>query len=470
MKKLVLFLFLMFCMTSYGQDFLASLPFSYAADTSIVRWYTNQQCVMYTGSSSEGNFLHLINVSSGDIYSIEVEEDVTDMEILDDTLYYCGRLSGYFALLYYCPLQDFYNPFISVKGNRYTPVMGYYPKRLEVFRVSGGVHAVVVGDVVNPNRTDSFIADLWRNNSSYFWKTVKLLYTDNKECYDDIAVTDNYVVASGRVCTTGEIILRVLDKPTLACPLLSCSANYHIFYTCNTCEYTTYSYIGTDHNKVGGHGVYPVCITHTNGDDVVLACMVEDGSSTGISAKYIHIYSGAPTVLRNLCSWPGTMVREYYNLKDIRYDPHSDTLLMLVDLQQPSGRNRGILCLDNTAFSSLSFSFPVLAEESYDIHSIDRGDRWDLPKPDYFVCRKLSCGTKTAPAVGSTGIWSDAMSVDGCSDTKVIDHKEGIGKMVQVTLPALFEYNYNYYNVIDNRPVTHSNLYIECGNLRDSDN
>ena len=55
-KKLLLALFSIICRASYGQDFLASLPFSYAADTSMVRWYTNQQCVMYTSSSGEGNF------------------------------------------------------------------------------------------------------------------------------------------------------------------------------------------------------------------------------------------------------------------------------------------------------------------------------------------------------------------------------------------------------------------------------
>ena len=471
MKKLLFTLFSIVCVSLYGQDFLASIPVSYAADTSMVRWYRSQVCVLYTGSASNGNHFHLVNMGSGDIYSVEVEEDVTDMEILDDTLYYCGKLNGYFPILYLFPLQHFYNANVNVKGRKYTPIKDYYPKKLEVFRVTGGVHAVVVGDIVNVNRTDGFIADFWRAGTSAYWETEKLLYTDDKECYDDIAVTDNYVVASGQVVSNGEIVLRVLDKP-VCISSTSCTTNYDIFDNCNTtntCEYTTYNYNGNDRKKIGGHGVYPVSITHTSGDHVVIACMVEESSSTGISAKCIKINTGGvPYVIRNICAWPGNTVNSYSNVREIRYDSQSDTLLMLVDMLHATGQNSGIAKIDNAVFSSLYYTYPTMPVASYSIHSIDRGDRWGLPTPGYNVYGKICSGTKTVSTSGFSGIWSDALSSDACSETDTLGIKDGTGKMALMRLPAPLFTIFNCYNVNNSHPVTHTWLDLECGYRRNN--
>ncbi len=473
MKRLLFVLFSVVCMSLYGQDFLAMIPVSYAADTSIVRWYTSQVCVLYTGSASNGNHFHLIKTGSGDIYSIEVEEDVTDMEILDDTLYYCGKLNGYFPILYLIPLQHFYSTNVNVKGRKYTPIKDYYPKKLEVFRGTGGVHAVVVGDIVNVNRTDGFIADFWRVGNTTSWETEKLLYTDDKECYDDIAVTDNYVVASGQVVSNGEIVLRVLDKPGCVRTPISCSADYDIFYNCdnlNTCEYTTYNYNGDDRKKIGGHGVYPVSITHTSGDYVVIACMVEKSTSTGMSAKCIKINtSGVPHVIRNICAWPGYPVNSYLNVREIRYDSHNDTLLMLVDVLHAGRQKSGIAKIDNAGFSSLLFSYPTVPVASYSIHSIDRGERFGLPTPGCNVFRKICSGTKTMSTSGFSGIWSDALHSDSCSETDTLGIKDEMGKMEMMRLPATLFNDFNSYIVNNSHPVTHNRLHLECGNgLNDS--
>jgi len=446
---------------------------SYAADTSIIRWYQPGLCVLYTGSASRGNHFHLVNTGSGDIYTFEVNEEVTDMEILDDTLYYCGNVSGYYPALYYFPLMQLYSSNVVVRGIRHSPIMPYNPRKLEVFRATGGVHAVVVGDIEGMNRTDGFIADYWKSASSLFFTTDKLLYTADKECYDDVAVTDNYVVATGHVCNTGEIVLRVLDRPTVVCPFFPCTTNYSIFYNCsssNTCEYTTYSYYGTDMKKPGGHGVYRVGITHTTGDHVVIACMVEDHGLTGITAKSIKIGSGGvPYVVKNICAWPKNTVGAYFNLRDIRYDAYSDSVLMLIDLLHPTGDISGIARLDNAGFSSLYLSYPSIPVEFSSIHSIDVGGRWGLPM-GYEVHGKISSGTKGIMENGNTGIWGDALSVDACSNTDTLSFKESSGQMAQMRLPAYLDIRFNRYTDILTRPVTHSYIGIECGYQRNNGN
>ena len=364
MKRIVFTFFSVFCIVAYGQDYISRLPASFTADTTIIRSYANEWSVVYTGNANGDNYMHLVNMNTGALYSIALDEKVTDMEILNDTLYYCGNQNMYWSILNFFPIQQFYTGTVNVKRWRVTPTMMFLPKKLEVFRVAGGVHAVVVGDIVTAVRTDSYIADFWRADISPMWD-VSYLYTDDKECYDDIAVTANYVVASAQVCQSNEIILRVLDKPTYISVVAGLQMSDDIFVNCSVpavCEYTTFHYNGTDQKKPGQHGVFPISITHTVGDHVALACMAEEGQWTGLTVKDIEVLAGTPWVVQNRCLLPADHEEAFYDVWDIQYNRDIDSLLLLVKQGGHSGKRDGIVKFDNNSFSSFSYTYPVYPE------------------------------------------------------------------------------------------------------------
>lgn len=470
MKRLLFILFSVFSMVLYGQDYIAHMHTNYNADTSIIRKYTDEWSVLYTGSATAGNYFHLVNVNTGYMYSIDVDEDVTDMEILDDTLYYCGGLYSYWSVMNYFPIQQFLTGSVSIKRWRVTPTKMFVPKKLEVFRVTGGVHAVVVGDIVTAQRTDSYIVDFWHRAPYQMWDYA-YLYTEDKECYDDIAVTDNYVVASAHVCHSSEIILRVLDKPTYVNILPDGhSGSDQIFTNCTlpACEYTTFNYSGSDHKKPGGHGVYPVCLAHTKGDHVVIGCMVEESGCPGVSAKEVKIVSGVPSIVRNICAWSNEPWDKFHNLWDIRYNPDSDTLAMLIDMKQEGEVYQGIMKLDNSSFTPFRFTYPVYQEGAYEMNSIDWGNSILLPHSSVDkVYRKMVSGIMSDEDVIQTKIWSVFLDDTECFKTQDMEEKKAYGNLGVFRLPANSGGILNISSSHYTRPVTPSSIAVDCGEINE---
>ncbi len=424
MKRIVFTFFSVFCIVAYGQDYISRLPVSFTADTTIIRSYANEWSVVYTGNANGDNFMHLVNMNTGALYSIALDEKVTDMEILNDTLYYCGNQNMYWSILNFFPIQQFYTGTVNVKRWRVTPTMMFLPKKLEVFRVAGGVHAVVVGDIVTAVRTDSYIADFWRADISPMWD-VSYLYTDDKECYDDIAVTANYVVASAQVCQSNEIILRVLDKPTYISVVAGLQMSDDIFVNCSVpavCEYTTFHYNGTDQKKPGQHGVFPISITHTVGDhELLLECLIVLipewlARSTTQAIKQSGNQAFKKWVVQNRCLLPADHEEAFYDVWDIQYNRDIDSLLLLVKQGGHSGKRDGIVKFDNNSFSSFSYTYPVYPEA---------GDK-----------------------------------------TQFLEKKEPEGKMSSFRLPANNDRNLNISTDHYVRSVTLSSIAVDCGEMR----
>ena len=248
---------------------------------------------------------------------------------------------------------------------------------------------------------------------------VSYLYTDDKECYDDIAVTANYVVASAQVCQSNEIILRVLDKPTYISVVAGLQMSDDIFVNCSVpavCEYTTFHYNGTDQKKPGQHGVFPISITHTVGDHVALACMAEEGQWTGLTVKDIEVLAGTPWVVQNRCLLPADHEEAFYDVWDIQYNRDIDSLLLLVKQGGHSGKRDGIVKFDNNSFTSFSYTYPVYPEA---------GDK-----------------------------------------TQFVEKKEPEGKMFSFRLPANNDRNLNISTDHYVRSVTLSSIAVDCGEMR----
>ena len=90
-EKLLILIALLISANAMGQEFIRELARN-AIDTSIVRGWKEEQCVIFTADfGREDYYFHLINNQTGMARSIKVTECVKDMEIIEDTLFFCGR-------------------------------------------------------------------------------------------------------------------------------------------------------------------------------------------------------------------------------------------------------------------------------------------------------------------------------------------------------------------------------------------
>lgn len=135
-------------------------PYNGTTVKTIVRSCGEDVCVVYTESSLGEYYFNVVNTQTHMVWSFPVDEEVNDVEVLDDTVYYCGYV-GYPALCSFS-LAEVYTGSVNRKY-LWFPREGatINPKRFELFRATGGIHAVMVGDWILNNEIKSFIADVW---------------------------------------------------------------------------------------------------------------------------------------------------------------------------------------------------------------------------------------------------------------------------------------------------------------------
>lgn len=424
MKHTFFLFFCLCCTIVYGQDKIAHLANmeDVLADTSIIRYSSPNVVVMYTSNGIYNNYFHIINTETNMRWYFHVEEIVKDVEILDDTVYYCGD-EGYPEVGIFA-ISDVYTGNVLIK-NFWVSTTRAIPKRLEVFRASGGIHVVIVGDWLTATPTNSFIADVWSEYSTSLntW-SLAALRTVGKELYDDIAVTDNYVVASANLYGTKDIVLKVLPRPTYTSFTNGYITNNNLFFS----DYPTSMYVYTapfyfyngDYYRASGYGKYPIRITHTTGDSIALACMADKNSTQyGVTVKDIEIIAGVPIVQRNMFSSWGTGLKYFWEMRDIRYNPERDSVLLLVDREWPlasSNIRSEIIRADYSTLSPFTMTAPIIEVEK--LHSMD-----------WFVAELNNAGStiKKFGAVGSGShiewpntyplFWSNTLLTGNCESS-----------------------------------------------------
>ena len=158
---------------------------------------------------------------------------ITDMEILDDTLYFCGYANiaassttpsyvgfiGHFCIPHLFDGTDVIHA-LTFNQQSKDPTAPHIhitePCRLEVFKVDNGIHLVCTGGW--SNRSDSlvnagcFVADVAHSFATNDWWYY--IHTNNGiEQFTDIAVTDNYVVTVAPKINHKTFYLRIFSKP-----------------------------------------------------------------------------------------------------------------------------------------------------------------------------------------------------------------------------------------------------------------
>ncbi|GEM_PF-2749848 len=326
------------------------------SDTSIVRQWNEQLYVVYS-QTPNGNYFLLTN-SEGDYHTKFLTHiEVKDMEIVDDTLYYCGiDRNTNEAIVGHFNINEMNNSSVFEYFARFAVFSiypGHYllPKRLEVIHNSFCVHVVMVCDLFFPSDTvKKVMADAISPHSSSSWYLHIInhdnVMVDRNNIFhpDDVAVTDNYIVFAGHKHSSAGIYIAVFPIPTNSLDFLLFSLGFPSYCCrlfCYTNSQNNYSVLGER------DGEHPVWCTRLTEDDFAIACMSRVQRTTGpeygstiktISAATLFAapYPMSPmNPIRNLYFPYSSFLNRKWAVRDLRYDKDSNNILMLYDYDNP---------------------------------------------------------------------------------------------------------------------------------------
>lgn len=230
--------------------------------------------------------------TADNIWLIGLIAHVTDFEIVNNILYFCGISANNTAVMGYFSLTNFPSTLVYTC----TVPMISNCRKLEAGYFNGTRHVLMVGDALGT----SHIIDA-RDMGSNQWNFNISTYSSEDDFYDDVAVTDNYVVISARD-TAGKARLYRFNYPAANFPLLP---QYNV------------SYMIPNHSCQG-----EVLLDRCVGDTVAYLTRT---SSTGFAV--------------GICSMPGNFLACHirlasntnpFELKDIKYNAsvrHADAMM-----------------------------------------------------------------------------------------------------------------------------------------------
>ena len=350
-------------------------------DTSIIREWKEGLSLIYSRQPGSGNWFHLANSLGMTVASVKVGTDVKDMEIVDDTVYYCCMEPGSMYIGYFT-IPDLLSPVMHETLVRIdpapfaVPTKEMRPRRLEAFHVADGLHVIMLYDnKFISNSVKRVLVDVYRQYSVPGWNAMHGAYNwdDSGNIFygDDIAVTDNYVVLVGHKHYSSGIHARSFYKPTNSASNIFSSGS--TLY--NHLAYSGFAVLGDT------YGDYPVWCTHTGdlrtrGNVVAIACMAPRSVGGSVEFGYtIKKYNAAsPLSFSTQLFYPiSTTFNPLWKVRDIRYDALSNNLLVLHDADAPDGSLRSMVSVvDNSTYSTVE-SYP---NDKIHLHSMDKFNAW----------------------------------------------------------------------------------------------
>ncbi len=258
---------------------------------------------------------------------------IYDFEILGDTVYYCGQRNGNALVGKFCYTSAPSVTFQEYISNLALQLLKF--DRLDVYKNNGEIRLVLVGSY---HDGVSCIAEVKNNGPTlYIAKPV-----DTREVFDDVAVTDGYIVTASRlpVCSTG--YYRLFKKPMVGTDMF------------------TYNLVNTNVPHAIDFQVNDkLILEHCEGDYFAVAVRSSDGSGTLIGAYDPLGYSAKVKVFSN---------DDEYTPVDIKYDRWIQQLHLL----QRSRYNESHVSHINSTMAS-GFGLVMGHHYSdYNLFSIDR--------------------------------------------------------------------------------------------------
>ena len=338
-----------------GEEYTKALQ-GISGSNAIVRDIGNNQYLVYYNDAGQSCF-SVINNGGSSTYALYTDIDsVYDMEIYGDEAYFCGRMSTLFggsAVMGFFSLSTF--PSTTI----YYFNMPWFEraKKLEVAWMANRKHVVMTADAVNGMNA---LVDAIQQTGN--WEiNYTTCDTADVTCFEDIAVTENYVVATayhnGTTTSWGRKQLRLM---VIARPTINGSSLFPVNAT-----------LLHSSERI----VSPFEITHCEGDYFVAA--VRDAYTLGkimpnfVINRWLDIYSynGLSFVARRRIHY----LNYEPNLKDVKYNSVNRTTDMLIHRvgDVDSTRTSEIYHLDQTLISG-GGTATIHADTNTVITSLDR--------------------------------------------------------------------------------------------------
>ena len=224
------------------RDWKGTAQIIYSEDPEIDNMWdpATQQTIPYL-RASHAKFIYYKDDREIEVADLIPSSDllrVTDMEILGDTLYFCGYtqigfaksgLIGYFDIPHMFTGRDdvvvkiFNDDIIYDNLEQPEPTVstiGLIPDKMDVYRVRGGVHIACIGTFSSNHIWNDgyFVADIEHKDSDDSWHywVHRNTETDWVFWYSDIVATDDYVVLASLKPSMDPIYLTLFKKPSIA--------------------------------------------------------------------------------------------------------------------------------------------------------------------------------------------------------------------------------------------------------------
>lgn len=383
MKKIIRLLFLAsfallqpLCATA--QEFIKE-PIHLKKNRSIIREISRENWLVYSEYDYFAWFSWI--TENGIFFDYTVSSNwmdaliISDIEILDRKIvYYCGirhnmnsnTRKGVFG---YFDLSSF------TTGSSYNEVElptqlindNIYPEKIDIYTVGDTVHLVMVantpmgGGGAKPHNGTIIEAI----SQGLFPASWDIYYAQNSTLrYDDIAVTENYVVATARNTSTNAGYTVSFNKSTTSSSFIPLTSPY-------THPHSAYFFHANDTILIEAceHDYYAT-VTYSN-----------DIAPNGAVAVYAHNPTGLYATIY-MPPLPG--VDPLLQVRDIKYNPYRKTLNLLQHFKHHDTITSAIFHLDTTLANPANYPTSVLGHAYYNKHKLSSIDRL-LYKPNHII-------------------------------------------------------------------------------------
>ena len=332
-KKSLFIIFVAMAFSTMAQNALYWVP-KITTSNSLIREYEPGIDVAYNDNGSRQSFI-FIDRPSGQVWEAQSPYgiEVTDMEIYDECLYFCGHLTsmtnmnivGFFKIndLFFGSQQVTilpipYSPVDTVDGVLIPGEMVL--SKLEVYKVPGSsigeTHIYMIGDVAFNSTETTDYSCLFDMMYLGGWSYDMAIEPDRVYYFNDLTVTDNFLLVVGnKHGGTGEYLHGYYLPPT---------PSPHTFY--NTLYVGGGSYIQYWYtNAWEYHPKSKPIIETLTGDAFATACYGKWQDNPGVIVSWYSTY--------------GTIVKRYFvpnvtgtsEFKDLKYNYLTDNLYLMPD-------------------------------------------------------------------------------------------------------------------------------------------
>ena len=355
MKIKILFMVLLLSplCAAWGQSMVNDVP-PIPSDTSIVRYWQQGVCIVYTHNKDNENWFLLVDSAMPQVRRIAVPENVTvnDFRIFNDTVFIGGHvvlgMGNLYGLLACFAIQDFYNgmgsyhwivtlptpmpdclcgeePYLSNCENQI-----YDVTRLYVYD-SGGYSkiAYIAKNFVN-SILDSRVGVGCARYDGSQWRSMLLYNKYAIEEYTDIIATENYVVAVARTNDSARLALRIYPKTNFLYP----NGTYP-----NDFFYPNKYGQGLADLEVDDN----VMATPLYDDKFALAYHYKKLSDDGLAVRTFDIMGGLAVLSQGLNAPVVRQPGSIWKMRDIRYSHLHQHLIVLNDIDRGSGVQSSIV-------------------------------------------------------------------------------------------------------------------------------